>query len=479
MPDMFTNLPTDHRWGMCVHGSTATMKAIRCRPSLRLQRRRNLGVLLAGLIAPVAIIHGPGLGRTPPELSEKVMQMERDREAEFEDFFGEDLAEVSKGPDQIAAELAEVSRSSGQQSALLYAIPRKSHLHLVLILPGGTPIVRDLYEVPDSLLLRTAADFHRGILSLDQAATLRNGRQLYDWIIAPYRRELADADIDLLLLCLGDGLKGLAFPALHDGQKYLVESFALTRIPAYNLIDATVRGPGRRTVLAAGASTFQSPDISPLPAVEIELETISRSLAGKDNAIQRAGNPVTTLRNQRFTAANLNRQLSGKSYQVVHLASHARFRPGQPHNSYLQFWDSRLSLDQFDTFAWSRGDTQLLVLSACETNVGDTEAENGFAGLALKAGVPSAIGTLWPVSDVATMSLMTDFHRRLRSGPTKAAALRSAQVALLRGNTRVENGALRLDSGTIRLTTEVSARGSEPLSLPYYWAGFSLISNPW
>jgi CHAT domain-containing protein len=191
------------------------------------------------------------------------MQMERDREKEFEDYFGEDLAEVTKDPDRIAAELAEISRRTGQRSALLYAIPRRSHLHLVLILPGGTPIVRDLYDVPDPLLFRTAADFHRGILSLDQDRTLRTGQQLHQWIIAPYMRELTDGRIDLLLLCLGDGLKGLAFPALHDSEKSLVESFSLTRIPAYNLISTSVSGPGRRSLLAVGASAFKSPAISP------------------------------------------------------------------------------------------------------------------------------------------------------------------------------------------------------------------------
>lgn len=434
---------------------------------------------MAGLIATIVVNPLVVLARTPPELSRKVMQMERDREKEFEDYFGEDLAEVTKDPDQIAAELAEISRSTGQRSALLYAIPRRTHLHLVLIPPGGTPIVRDLYDVPDPLLFRTAADFHRAILSLDQATTLRTGQQLHQWIIAPFNSELSEARIDLLLLCLGDGLKGLAFPALHDGEKYLVESFSLTRIPAYNLISASVSGPGRRSLLAVGASSFQDPDTSPLPAVEVELETISRTLAGNGAEGSGRGNGVAVLKNQRFTENNLNRELAANDFQVVHVASHAHFRPGQPQDSYLQLWDSRLSLDRFDAIEWGRGDTELLVLSACQTSVGDRNAENGFAGLALRAGVPSAIGTLWPVSDVASMSLMTDFHRRLRSAPTKAAALRSAQLGLLRGDTRVQDGALRLDSGTIPLPRQVTIRRDEPLALPFYWAGFSLISNPW
>ena len=73
----------------------------------------NLLPPLAALFTMVAFSPINALAQTPPELSRKVMQMERDREAEFESFFGEDLAEVSKDPDQMAAELSELSRKSG------------------------------------------------------------------------------------------------------------------------------------------------------------------------------------------------------------------------------------------------------------------------------------------------------------------------------------------------------------------------------
>jgi CHAT domain-containing protein len=119
------------------------------------------------------------------------------------------------------------------------------------------------------------------------------------------------------------------------------------------------------------------------------------------------------------------------------------------------------------------------VLSACQTSVGNVEAENGFAGLALKAGVPSAIGTLWLVSDVATMSLMNDFYGALASSPTKAEALREAQLAMLRGQVRIQGGNLRTRSGEIALPRELAATTTGDLSAPYYWAGFSLLSNPW
>lgn len=48
---------------------------------------------------------------------------------------------------------------------------------------------------------------------------------------------------------------------------------------------------------------------------------------------------------------------------------------------------------------WNHAQVELLVLSACSTAKGDEYAELGFAGLAVQAGVKSALATLWRVSD--------------------------------------------------------------------------------
>ena len=164
-----------------------------------MHRRLAAFVTAAVLTGGVSLIASAGYSQTSPELTKKVLQMERDREKEFEDYFGEDLATVSKTADQTAAELSRLSTLTGTRSALLYVIPRDTHLHLVLITPDGTPIVKDFYEVTDPLLFKTARRFHNSILRLNQAVTQETGQQLYDWIIKPYEQELKDARINLLL----------------------------------------------------------------------------------------------------------------------------------------------------------------------------------------------------------------------------------------------------------------------------------------
>ena len=99
----------------------------------------------------------------PATLSEKILKMEESFEQEFEDFFEEDMAEVSQDPAEIAQTLARISKESGTNPGVLWVVPREDHLHLVLILPGGTPIVRDLYDVPQAKLLSTVAAFQKQI----------------------------------------------------------------------------------------------------------------------------------------------------------------------------------------------------------------------------------------------------------------------------------------------------------------------------
>jgi CHAT domain-containing protein len=128
----------------------------------------------------------------------------------------------------------------------------------------------------------------------------------------------------------------------------------------------------------------------------------------------------------------------------------------------------------------------LLVLSACSTALGDEEAELGFAGLAVASGAKSALASLWEVSDEGTLGLMTEFYRQLRAsrsqGKTiKAEALRRAQLEMLRGRVRIQDGLLKAQGSNdvVTLPPEIASRGDRVLSHPYYWAAFTLIGNPW
>jgi len=98
--------------------------------------------------------------------------------------------------------------------------------------------------------------------------------------------------------------------------------------------------------------------------------------------------------------------------------------------------------------------TRLVVLSACDTGVGDVRVGEGVYGLRralVLAGAESQVMSLWPVSDRSTRDLVIGYYRRITGGAGRAEALRHAQLELLR-----------------------SARTAHP----YHWASF-IQSGAW
>jgi CHAT domain-containing protein len=120
-----------------------------------------------------------------------------------------------------------------------------------------------------------------------------------------------------------------------------------------------------------------------------------------------------------------------------------------------------------------------MVLSACRTALGDEEAELGFTGLAVQTGVKSALGSLWYVSDEGTLGLMTGFYEQLQQSSLKAEALRQAQLAMIRGQVRLEGGYLITPNRRIALPPELADLSEKELTHPYYWSAFTLVGSPW
>ena len=164
----------------------------------------------------------------------------------------------------------------------------------------------------------------------------------------------------------------------------------------------------------------------------------------------------------------------GKSARILHFATHGRFDDRIPLNSYLALTipkDFRKDQDNGLLQAWEiyedvRLDADLVVLSACESGLGDELDGEGLIGLTRAfqfAGARTVASTLWQVDDRATAELMQRFYRHLRAGMSKDEALRAAQMELIRGPVEMKNRQGRVVE--------------RDLSLPYYWAAFQIIGD--
>jgi CHAT domain-containing protein len=406
-------------------------------------------------------------------------ELEGEFVGEFADYL--DLTDTAVSSVDGAREtLLTVAQATGIRPALLYVSfvptvfgeenPENDQLELVLITPGEEPVRKRVLGATRSQVLEVANQFRQEVTNPIRTRTtsyLPYAQQLYDWMIAPLESELEAEGIENLSFVLGAGLRSLPIAALHDGEGFLIERYSVGLMPSLSLVDTRYRNIQDNQVLAMGAAEFQ--DQFPLPAVPFEVEEIANEIWEGEAFL-----------NQEFTLANLLAQRRETPFGIVHLATHGEFRSGELSNSYIQFWDQRLQLDQLQQMNLNEPPVNLLVLSACRMALGDTDAELGFAGLAVQAGVQTALASLWYVSDAGTLALMTEFYRALEENPTKAEALRTAQLAMIQGEVELtEDSLMSRGVSAIALPADLLKGDTPNLAHPYYWSAFTLIGSPW
>jgi CHAT domain-containing protein/Tfp pilus assembly protein PilF len=216
--------------------------------------------------------------------------------------------------------------------------------------------------------------------------------------------------------------------------------------------------------------------ISDLPGTQLEVEVLDRLLKKK----QWVSNT--------YLAEEANEKVvkSVDSPRLLHIATHGYFMTdlpvadnGRAYGIHLQnisanpllragllLAGAERSIHQKNPTDWQAEDgiltayeamnlqlngTELVVLSACETGLGDIKNGEGVYGLQrsfLVAGAQNVLMSLWSVSDNSTAELMQYFYQYWLSGQNKHVALRNAQLAI-----------------------------KEQRPDPYYWGGFVLIGR--
>ncbi|MGD2182244.1 CHAT domain-containing protein [Lusitaniella coriacea] len=402
---------------------------------------------------------------------------------EFESYLDLDsVKEVSLN--QAQTTLSQIAAQTGVKSALIYAffVPNNTpdaassedpeanyQLELVLVTGVGEPIRRRVSATQKEVLSKVRRLQRTASNPRHPSAYIEPARQLYQWLVEPLEAELQAQEISNLIFIMDRGLRSVPIAALRDREGFIIERYSVGLMPSFALTNVIRSDLKNLDLLAMGAEQFNKNGLEDLPAVPTELNLIAQNLWDGDVFL-----------NENFTLANLKAARARSPYGIIHLATHGEFRAGKPANSYIQLWDSQLSLDRLKSLGWDNDPpVELLVLSACRTALGDRDAELGFAGLAVLAGVKTAVGSLWSVNDAGTLGLMTVFYEQLQEAPIKAEALRQTQLAMVRREVRIENGKLITPQGAFPLPPTLAEGGNVDLHHPYYWSAFTMIGSPW
>ena len=359
--------------------------------------------------------------------------------AELNNFFREACLETT--PQQVD--------QIDPQAAVIYGIVLRDRLAVILSLPNQ-PL--EYYATA-----KTSNSEQGGAITIEQAVdnlfatlmpyvasldSLKPNRTLYDWLIRPAESELAKNGIKTLVFVLDGALRGVPVAALHDGQQYLIEKYNVALTPGLQLFSSQTVALNPLNVLVGGLTESRQ-GFAALPGVKKEVEEIANSVS------------VEVLLDGNFTRDRLENQVHTQNFPIVHLATHGQFS-SQADQTFLITWDNKINVKDLDQLLRerdkiSRNPIELLILSACQTAVGDKRAALGLAGVAVRSGARSTLATLWSIQDQSTANFMTEFYQAINQpNISKAQALRQAQLSLLH---------------------------SPQYQHPYYWAPFVLVGN--
>ncbi|HWT01787.1 MAG TPA: CHAT domain-containing protein [Pyrinomonadaceae bacterium] len=376
-------------------------------------------------------------------------------------------------------------RQLGRGTVALYTLMGNERYHVFLVTPdviiAGEETEKSNVSHQD---LEAKVTAFRKILERPADDPRPLARELYEVLLGPVAQALKKLGARTLMWSLDRDLRYLPVAALHDGRKYLVESY---RNVMFTPASYTRLRDAPNTVwqgLGMGVSEGEPP----LPGARRELYGIFGGGGGKGPPPI----PGQVLLNQDFTKDAMRsalRRALPQGYKAVHIASHFSLKPGPTFkaDSYLLLGQGRLTIEEVDGGYNLFDGVELLTLSACDTAVGQAGADGreveGFGVLAQDQGAKSVIATLWGIDDEGTSPLMRNFYSAWRSTPsmTKAEALRRAQMSLLKGEAAGVAGNSR--RGAEVVGRAASAKGSfkvdpgAPYAHPYYWAPFILIGN--
>lgn len=327
----------------------------------------------------------------------------------------------------------------GRETAVIYPISLDDRLEIILYAQGR--MVRFSAEVGRKAFEDEIHAFRRKLEDRTRREYLINAQTLYDWLMRPLENELAARGIGTIVFIPNGALRTVPLSALHDGRSFLLAKYAVVSAQGFTLIDpGGTKQAGQGALLAGITEAIQG--FPALDGVSSELDVIRGIYSG------------LTLKNQEVTLLRIEHELKEKTYRIVHFATHGEIGDTSQ-KTFLLAWDGKITMDHFERFMspnrFRKNPVELLVLSACQTAAGNDRSALGLAGISLKAGASSSVGTLWSVDDRAAAELISQFYLNLKDPSlSRAQSLQRAQLKLINGR---------------------------DFQHPFYWAPFVIIGS--
>jgi len=367
--------------------------------------------------------------------------------------------EESPTPDRLRTELPnngaliefyrqQLDSDVNHQRAMHYvAFILRADTHPVDVVDlGNAPVVDDLCR-QFVVSLRTAAN---------AAQTRQIARRLEALVMEPLRRLLVGRN-EVLIAPDGD-LNLIPFAALIDeNHQYLLERFQFTYLSSgRDLLRFREPAPSRQPI-----HIIANPDFGPARHSGCQFESRSGFLREAEALSKRMPGAEVMLGSAATT--DLFRRLAGP--KILHVATHGFFfffvdcmsgsgsamvRSGLAltgANNIDSHQGILTALEIEDLDLWG---TQLVVLSACETGVGEVRSGEGVFGLRralVIAGSQSQVMSLWAVDDEGTREVMIEYYEQLLAGAGRSAAMRIAQRSMLNNGRDVSSWAAFIPSG--------------------------------
>ena len=256
---------------------------------------------------------------------------------------------------------------------------------------------------------------------------------------------LAEQDVDKLLIVTDGLLSYLPFEALVSSSSpytngqwgFLLKDFSVQYAYTSNMLFNSGRVPIKLEGVLKVSPGFEANE---------------RGLATLKYGKQETGEMKIATKLEGESATLSRFQQTAGRHEVIHLSTHGEVEQNT-NIPKVEFIDATMLLPEIYALNLH---ADLVVLSACETGIGELQKGEGIMSLArgfVFSGAKSLVSSMWKVNEQSTASIFSKFYEYLAQGDTKAEALRKAKLNYM---------------DTVESDAEVS---------PYFWAGFIFLGN--